>query len=81
MQAAPPPPDKLLKTYKNVQIYVLDATLGHRRPGWNHHQDRYCVVLWDPIERDDRGLVGDDLESLLLCVEADINQRKPITPN
>ena len=81
MQAVPPTPDKLLKTYKNVQIYVLDATMGHTRPGWNHHQDRFCVIQYDLIERADRGLVGSDLDDVLLLTHADIDQRKPVQLN
>jgi hypothetical protein len=80
-QVPPPTPDKKLRTYKGVEIYVLDATMGHTRTGWNHHQDRFCVVLWDPIERADRGLVGDDLDDILLTAQHDIDKRKPLLLN
>lgn len=80
-QAIPPTPDKKLQTHKGVEIYVLDAKMGHTRAGWNHHQDRFCVIQWDPVERADRGLVGSDLDDVLAMTLHDIDKRKPLKLN
>ncbi len=75
-QPTAPPLTRFLQTHKCVEIYVFDAQMGHTRPGWNHHQDRFCIVQWDPFERADRGLVGDDLDDVLAMTLADIDKRK-----
>lgn len=74
-----PPLQHLLITHMGVQIFLYDATHGHTREGWNHHQDRYLVVQWDPADQQDRGLVGDDLETVLLATKTDIQKRKTVT--
>ena len=73
-----PPQEQFLITYKDVDLFLYDATREHRRKGWNHHQDKYCLVEWDqfPNDRDDRGTVGNNLEDPLLYVKAIIDHRK-----
>lgn len=77
-----PPPELFFHTYHGVELYLYDATHGHRRNGWNHHQDRYCLVQLDPVlPHKDLGLVGDDLDALLLETKRVIDRRKTVKMN
>jgi hypothetical protein len=77
-----PPRELLFHTYLGVEIYLFDATHGHRREGWNHHQDLYCLVQLDPaLPHKDFGLVGDDLNTLLLETKHVIDRRKKVKLN
>lgn len=76
-----PPQEQFLITHRGVEIFLFDATHGHKRHGWNHHQDRYCVVQYDPALPVDLGLVGSNLEDILLETKRDIQQRKKVRLN
>jgi len=81
MKLTQPPIDRLLQTFQGVQIYVFDATLGHRRDGWNHQQDRFLLIQWDPVDHADRGLVGSTLDTVLHATQHNITQRKKVRLN
>jgi hypothetical protein len=77
-----PPRELLFHTYIGVEIYLFDATKGHRREGWNHHQDQYCLVQCDPVlPHKDFGIVGDHLDTLLLETKRVIDRRKKVKMN
>ena len=76
-----PPQEQLLISHLGVEVFLFDATHGHTREGWNHHQDRYCIVQYDHALPVDRGLVGNNLEDILHETKLDIQNRKKVRLN
>ena len=72
----PPPPESFFADYKSSKLYALDATLGHHRKGWNHNETRHLIIDVDPFDPKDRGLCGDDLETLVAKIKKTIDLRR-----
>mgnify|MGYP000532339727 FL=1 len=71
-----PPHDRFLMEHLGSRLYLWDAAVGHRHAGWDHETDRYLLVEYDPIDPQDRGLVGSNLEAMIGQHQFAIEQRK-----
>lgn len=72
----PPLREALFADYRGSKLYVLDATLGHRREGWNHNETRHLVIDVDPYDPKDRGLCGNNLEALIIEIKKAVDIRR-----
>jgi len=75
----PPPQECFFAEYLGSKLYILDATLNHRREGWNHNEARYLVIDWDQYDPRDRGMCGDDVDTLVFDIKQTIELRRAVT--
>jgi len=71
-----PPLERFLMEHLGSRLYLWDAALGHRHEGWDPETDRYLLVEYDPIDPQDRGLVGSNLEAMIAQHQFAIEKRK-----
>lgn len=71
-----PPLERFFMEHLGSRLYLWDAALGHRHEGWNPETDRYLLVEYDPIDPQDRGLVGSNLEAMIAQHQFTIEKRK-----
>lgn len=76
-----PPHDRFLMEHLGSRLYLWDASQGHRKDGWDHETDRFLLVEYDPLDPQDRGLVGSNLEAMIAQHQFTIKGRKTSKKN